>query len=104
MTTLSQSSLGRTWWEDAAVHWLYAKIRLLSSATAPLTPFELFHGHKPMLMLAHPFGCLAYVHLQKDQHPPLTPCAAQCILIRYPIDYKAWRFWNLNTHQEIISD
>ena len=103
-TALSQSGLSRTWWEDAATHWLYAKIRLPSSATAPLTPFELFYGRKPSLTLARPFGSLAYVHLQKDQHPPLTPHAAQCIFIGYPTDYKAWRFWNPNTQREVISD
>jgi hypothetical protein len=96
-TALSQSGLAHTWWEDAVVHWLYAKIRLPSSITAPLTPFELFYGCKPSLTLAHPFGCLAYVHLQKDQHPPLTSHATQCILIGYPTDYKAWKFWNLST-------
>ena len=41
---LSQSSLSRTWWEDVAMHWLYRKIRIPSSSTKPLTPFELFYG------------------------------------------------------------
>jgi transposase InsO family protein len=72
-TLLSQSGLMCTWWEDAAVHWLYGKIRLPSSATAPLTPFELFYGCKPDLSPLRPFGCLAYVHLQKDQRSPLLP-------------------------------
>lgn len=103
-TVLSQSGLTHTWWEDAAIHWLYAKIRLPSSVTAPLTPFELFYSCKPSLTLACPFSCLAYVHLQKDQHPPLTSHAAQCILIGYPSNYKAWKFWNPNTHWEVILD
>ena len=34
----------------------------------------------------------------------LMPHAAQCILIRYPADYKGWRFWNPQTQKEIISD
>jgi transposase InsO family protein len=59
-TALSQSGLMRTWWEDAATHWLHAKIRLPSSATAPLPPFELFYGCKPLLSLVRPFGCLTY--------------------------------------------
>jgi transposase InsO family protein len=103
-TALSQSGLTRTWWEDAGVHWLYAKIRLPSSVTAPLTPFELFYSRKPSLSLARPFGCLAYVHLQKDQRPLLTSHAVQCVLIGYPADYKAWRFWNPSSCWEVISD
>jgi len=103
-TALSQSGLTCTWWEDAAIHWLHGKIRLPSSVTAPLTPFELFYGQKPSLSQTRPFGCLACIHLQKDQHPPLTSHAAQCILIGYPKDYKAWKFWDPQTCREIISD
>ena len=66
-TALLQSGLGRNWWEDAATHWLHGKIRIPSSAIAPFTPFELFYGCKPDASALRPFGCLAYVHLQKDQ-------------------------------------
>ena len=45
-TLLSQSGLARVWWEDAAMHWLYGKIRLPSSVTG-LTPYELFYDQKP---------------------------------------------------------
>ena len=31
------------------------------------TPFELWYGHKPNLANLRVWGCLAYVHLQKDQ-------------------------------------
>jgi hypothetical protein len=102
-TILSQSGLSRTWWEDAAAHFLFGKIRLPSSVTGH-TPYELFYGKKPSVDCLRPFGCLAYVHLQKDQRGPLLPHAAQCILIGYPIDYKGWRFWDPKTQKEIISD
>jgi len=103
-TLLSQSGLARTWWEDAATHWLHGKIRLPSSTTAPLTPFELFYNRKPDLSSMRPFGCLAYVHLQKDQRPALLPHVTQCVLIGYPMDYKGWRFWDPQTCKEVISD
>ena len=103
-TLLSQSGLARVWWEDAAIHWLHGKIRLPSSVMAPLTPFEMFYGRKPDISHLRTFGCLAYVHLQKDQRPALTPHAAQCILIGYPVDYKGWRFWDPQARKEIISD
>ena len=102
-TLLSQLGLSRAWWEEAATHWLYGKIRLPSSVTK-LTPFELFYGQKPDVSHLRPFGCLAYVHLQKDQRPALAPHAAQCVVIGYPSDYKGWRFWNLSTQREIVSD
>ena len=103
-TVLSQSGLGRGWWEDAATHWLHGKIRIPSSAIAPFTPFELLYGRKPDASALRPFGCLAYVHLQKDQRPALAPHAEQCIFIGYPPDYKGWKFWCPRTRREIISD
>jgi len=65
---LSQSRLSCAWWEDAALHFLYRKIWLPSSVTVPNTPYDLFYGKKGSVEHLWPFGCLAYVHLQKDQH------------------------------------
>jgi len=103
-TLLSQLGLSHTWWEDAATHWLFGKIRLPCSAMVPLTPFDLFYGQHLDLSALHPFGCLAYVHLQKDQRPALGSHAVQCVLVGYPMSYKGWRLWDPNTHKEIISD
>ena len=85
------------------VHFLFGKIRLLSSVTN-CSPYELFYGKKPSVDRLRPFGCLAYVHLQKDQHGALLPHVVQCIFISYPTDYKAWHFWDLVACKEIISD
>ena len=89
-TILSQSGLTRSWWEDAALaaHFLVGKIRLPSSVTGH-RPYEMFYGKKPSVGSLRPFGCLAYVHLQRRV---LLPHAAQCIFIGCPTDYKGWRF------------
>ncbi len=68
------------------------------------TPDDLFHGQRPDLSALHPFVCLAYVHLQKDQCPALGSHAMQCVHVGYLTCYKGWRFWDLNTHKDIISD
>ena len=101
---LSQSGLARTWWEDAAMHWLYGKSRIPSSGVKVLTPLELFCKRKPDVLQLRPFGCLAYMHLQKDQRLALTPHTAQCMLVSYPWDYKGWSFYNPHTRKTIISD
>ena len=89
-TLLSQSGLSCTWWEDTAQHFIYGKICLPSAPIAPHTPHELFYGKKGTVGHLHPFGCLAYVHLQKDQRCALQPHALQCVFIGYPDDYKGW--------------
>ena len=86
------------------MHFLYGKSRIPSSGVKSLTPLELFCKQKPDVSCLRPFGCLAYVHLQKDQRPALAPHASQCILIGYPWDYKGWMFWNPYTCKTFISD
>ena len=85
------------------MHFLFRKIRLLSLVTNH-SPYELFYGKKPLVDHLRPFGCLAYVHLQKDQHGALLPHVAQCIFISYLADYKAWCFWDPAAQKEIISN
>ena len=103
-TLLSQSGLARHWWEDAAMHWLYGKTRIPSSKPGSLTTLELFTKRRPDVSRLRPFGCLADVHLQKDQRPALAPHASQCVLVGYPCDYKGWLFYNPYTQKSFVSD
>jgi transposase InsO family protein len=77
--------------EDAANHFVYGRIRLPSQAMISRTSYELFYGKEGTIERPRPFGCLAYVQLQKDERGALLPHA---VFHGYPIDYKRWRFWN----------
>ena len=79
-------------------------MRIPSLITAPDSPFDLFYGKNGFVSHLQPFGCLAYMHLQKDQHKPFELHAIQCILIGYPVDYKGWQFWDPKACKEIVSD
>ena len=101
---LSQSGLSCVWWEDTTLHFLYRKIWLPSSITVPNTLYDLFYGKKGSVEHLRPFGCLVYVHLQKDQHGAFQLHALQCVLIGYPTDYKGWHFWDPTAHKEVVSN
>jgi len=103
-TLLSQSGLSCAWWEDATLHFLYRKIQLPSSVTAPDILYNLFYGKKGSIKCLWPFGCLVYVHLQKDQHRAFQLHALHCILVGYPTNYKGWHFWDPAAHKEVISN
>jgi hypothetical protein len=103
-TLLAQSGLSHAWWEDAALHFLHGKIRLPSSVTMPSMLYDLFYGRKSSVKCLCPFGCLTYVHLQKDQHKAFQLHTAQCVLIGYPNNYKVWCFWDPKVQREIVSD
>ena len=79
-------------------------MRIPLSITTPDSPFDLFYGKKGSVSHLQPFGCLTYVHLQKDQRKSFESHAIQCILISYPVDYKGWRFWDPEARKEIVSD
>ena len=72
--------------------------------TAPNMLHDLFYGKRGSIEHLHPFGCLTYIHLQKDQQGPFQLHAAQCVLVGYPVNYKGWQFWNPATKKEVISD
>jgi len=84
--------------------WLYGKMRIPSSRPGSQTALELFTKPRPNVSRLRPFGCLAYVHLQKDQRPALAPHASQCVLIGYPREYKGWLFYNPYTQKSFVSD
>ncbi|SRR5258706_694648 len=94
MTLLAQSGLSCIWWEDATHHFLYGRMRLPTLVTMPSTSHDLFYGKRGSIEHLCPFGCLAYVHLQKDQCSVFQSHTVQCILIGYLVDYKGWWFWD----------
>jgi len=104
MTALLQAGLTCTWWEDAANHFIYGKIHLPSHAIDSKTSHKLFYQKQGMVECLYPFGCLAYIHLQKDQHSALLLHAAQCIFIGYLKDYRGWHFWDPQAQWEVITD
>ena len=52
------------------------------------------------------WGCVAYVHIQKDKRDwgSLGSHMEKCIFIGYPPDYKGWKFYNPITKKSIISE
>ena len=95
-TLLSQSGLMRTWWEDAAVHWLYGPT-VKSGSHRRLLPLH----HSPSLSCSMA-GSLTYppCALGSASSPPMHTHW----FTGYPPDYKGWRFWDPRAHKEVVSD
>jgi transposase InsO family protein len=67
MAMLSQASLPPSMWQDAATTFVHLHNRKPSKSLDMKSPFELWHGCVPLVGHFRVWGCLAYVHLQKDQ-------------------------------------
>jgi len=63
---LARAGMSISWWAEAAHASNYIYNHFPHRALG-CTPFKLWYGHKPNLANPHVLGCLAYVHLQKDQ-------------------------------------
>ena len=101
---LTEANLPVQFW----FHCLTAMVHVLNrSPTAALTgktPHEAWHKKKPDVSHLRVWGCLAYVHTQKDKRTSFGPHMEKCIFVGYPAGYKGWEFYNPVTRKFIISE
>jgi hypothetical protein len=101
---LSQAQLPPSMWQDAASAFVHMHNRKPSKSRGMKSPYELWYGRVPSVGHFRVWGCLAYVHLQRDQRAALGPHALKCVFIRYAHDAKGWVFWDTGKRKEIVSD
>jgi hypothetical protein len=86
------------YWADAvatAVHllnWMPSKVLDFQS---PLQTLSQYVPLPTMLMLPpRVFGCVAFVHLHKNQRTKLDPCAVRCLFLGYAFHQKAYHYYD----------
>jgi hypothetical protein len=54
------------------------------------------HVSLPTTLILPPrvFGCVAYVHLHKNQRTKLDPCAIRCLFLGYGVHQKGYRCYD----------
>jgi hypothetical protein len=65
-TLMCQGNVPKRCWGFAAKH-AANLLNMLVRAESGLSPYELFHGRKPLWHLLKPFGCRAVVHVNKER-------------------------------------
>ena len=101
---LNEANLPVQFWFHAFVALLHVLNR---TPTAPLpqsTPHEAWHKKKPDVSHLRVWGCLAYVHIQKDKRKSFGSHMEKCIFVGYPAGYKGWQFYNPVSKKFIISE
>ena len=101
---LNEANLPIQFWFHAFVAFLHVLNR---TPTAPLpdqTPHEAWLKKKPDVSHLRVWGCLAYVHVQKDKRKSFGSHMEKCIFVGYPAGYKGWQFYNPVTKKFIISE
>src|SRR6266567_8893647 len=75
-----------------------------TSAVKEKTSYEVWHRSKPSVSHLQVWGCVAYVHIQRDKRAKLSSHMEKYIFIGYPEGYKGWKFYNPETKKVIISE
>ena len=71
------------------------------------TPLQILSTHisLPSLLMLPPriFGCVAFVHLHKNQRTKLDPCVVRCLFLGYGLHKKGFRCYDPNTNRTYIT-
>ena len=101
---LNESGLSKKFWVECLAALVHVLNVCPTSALAGKTPYEVWNGRKPDISHLRVWGCLAYVHVQKDKRSKLGSHMEKCIFIGYPHGYKGWKFYNPETGKVVISE
>jgi transposase InsO family protein len=101
---LNESGLSKQFWVECLSALVHVLNRCPTSAIKNKTPYETMHNRKPDVSHLRVWGCLAYVHIQKDKRAKLGSHMEKCIFIGYPEGYKGWKFYNPETQKVIICE
>ena len=69
-----------------------------------LSPYEILKNKKPNVSYMRVWGCLAYVRIPDPKRSKLASRAYECVFIGYPINSKAYIFYDLKNHVIIESN
>src|SRR5882724_3538704 len=102
---LAESGLPMSFWGEALASFVHVSNCLpTASISKQTTPYQLWHGRKPDVAPFRVWGCLAYVHVQKDNRTSLGSHMQKCVFIGYPSGYKGWKFYDLASRRTLISE
>ena len=100
---LSNAELPHSFWAEALNTATYLRNRSPSTANNGMTAFESLTGLKPNVDNLRIFGCLAYIHIPKDERRKLDSKASKCVFLGYSNESKAYRLFDVVKKKIIIS-
>ncbi|PRQ42978.1 putative RNA-directed DNA polymerase [Rosa chinensis] len=105
-----------SFWGDAILTTVYLINRLPTQALQstsketsppPQTPIQALASHLPLppthALDPKIFGCVAYVHIHRNQRTKLDACAEKCIFIGYASTQKGYRCYSPTTKRTYVS-
>ena len=100
---LSDAKLPKMFWGEALSTANHIINRLPTASLNDKTPYELLNKKIPNIKYFKVFGCLAYVHIDKESRGKLDFKAKKCLFLGYSATMKAYRLFDLNENRIINS-
>ena len=104
LCAMFEAGMAKTFWAECLAALVHVWNRCPTTAVPNSTPYEIWYKKKPKVDHLRVWGCVAYVHIQKDKREKLGWHSEKCIFIGYPTGTKGWRFWNPGTKKVVISE
>jgi hypothetical protein len=86
------------YWGDAVATTVHLINRMPSKFLEFKTPLQVLSTYVSLptilMLLPRIFGCVAYVHLHKNQRTKLDPCAIRCLFLGYTTHQKGYRCYD----------
>jgi len=97
---LSNATMGRQFWAEAANTACYLINRSPSIAIEKKTPMEVWSGSPSDYSQLKVFGCTAFAHVDNGK---LEPRAVKCVFLGYGSGVKGFKLWNPETKKSMLS-
>jgi hypothetical protein len=106
---LNEKNLPNYFWVEAVVTVVYIMNRTPIAAIHGMTPEEKFTSKKINISHLRVFGCITYVHVLHEKRSKLDPKAEKCIFIKYSLEQKGYRcfnlsIWKLQVSRDVVFD
>uniref|UniRef100_A0AAV1VDW7 Integrase catalytic domain-containing protein n=1 Tax=Peronospora matthiolae TaxID=2874970 RepID=A0AAV1VDW7_9STRA len=100
---LHYAKLDKCFWAEAAMTAIYIKNRLPSPKCQDRTPFEIVNGFRPSVKHMRVFGCRTFVLTPKEKKSKWDPKAREGLFMGYEEVSKAYRVYDIEADQVVIS-
>ena len=104
---LFEYNMPKVYWDCAITTAIYLINRMPSKIInfeTPLKKLSTFVTIPSILNLPPKiFGCVAYVHIPKNQRTKIEPCAMRCVFVGYGTHQKGYRCYNPTTKRMFLT-
>uniref|UniRef100_A0AAV1U9V9 Reverse transcriptase Ty1/copia-type domain-containing protein n=1 Tax=Peronospora matthiolae TaxID=2874970 RepID=A0AAV1U9V9_9STRA len=100
---LHYAKLDKCFWAEAAMTAIYIKNCLPSPKCQDQTPFEIVSGFRPSVKHMRVFGCRTFVLTPKEKRSKWDPKAREGLFMGYEEVSKAYRVYDIEADQVVIS-